>query len=215
MIKISHTLLILFTLVMSSCNDMETAPDDTQISSKDSSGSYTLWFVPEGALLDELTELIDNISDEYDSPKFTPHVTLLGSITGSTKEEVLTKVSELAEKIEPLTITLTELTYPSSYSNDYEAFYRSLYILGERTRPLMRANELARELFGRVNDPPFNPHLSIMYGPFSPETKDKIIQQYGREFNVHFKVDSIYVCSDKGQPKDWKFIKKISFGKTD
>jgi hypothetical protein len=52
-----------------------------------------------------------------------------------------------------------------------------------------------------------------MYGPFPSGTKEEIISKVGREFNESFKVDSIYVWSDKGLPHEWKLIKKIPLGK--
>ncbi len=175
--------------------------------------SYSTWFTPEGEAYKKFSGLINEISDEYDSPKYEPHVTLQGGLVGFTKEEVISKATKIAQSIEPFTITLTKVTYPSSYPNDTEAYYRSLYILAETSEPLMKANQLARKMFGREDDPPYNPHLSIIYGPFPSETKEEIISKVGREFNESFKVDSIYVWSDKGLPHGWKLIKKIPLGK--
>lgn len=77
----------------------------------------------------------------------------------------------------------------------------------------MKANELARKLFSREGDSLFNPHLSIMYVPFPAETKEEIISKVGREFNVRFEVNSIYLRSDKRLPHEWKLIKKIPLGR--
>lgn len=187
----------------------KTAPDESQVATDERGGSYSIWLMPEGDVFDKFSKLIIKISDEYNSPKYQPHVTLLGGLVGFTKEEVISKATELADSIEPFTITLTEVTYPTSYPNDHEAYYRSLYILAERTEPLMKANELARKMFGREGDLPFNPHLSIVYGPFPAETKEGIISKVGGEFNVSFEVNSIYLWSDNGLPHEWKLIKKI------
>lgn len=206
-------LIFLITALLSSCTEMKSATDESAVTNEERDGSYSMWLMPQGELLDKFSRLIIKISDEYGSPKYIPHVTLLGDLSGFTRAEVLSKAGELAKSLVPFTITLTEVTYPASYPNDHEAFYRSLYIVAERTKPLMRANELARKMFGREGDPPFNPHLSIMYGPFPAETKEEIISEVGREFNVSFEVDSIYVWSDKGLPHEWKLIKKIPLEK--
>ncbi len=206
-------LIFLITALLSSCTEMKSATDESISVTKERDGSYSMWLMPEGELLNKFSELIIKISDEYDSPKYKPHVTLLGDLSGFTRAEVLSKATELAESLEPFEITLTKVTYPASYPNDHEAFYRSLYLLAERTEPLMKADELARKMFGRENDSPFNPHLSIMYGQFPAETKEEIISKVGREFNVSFEVDSIYVWSDKGLPHEWKLIKKIPLEK--
>jgi 2'-5' RNA ligase len=210
----SLLLLIILTMTpLSSYPEKKTATDESRVATDEREGSYSIWLMPEGDVLDKFSKLIIKISDKYNSPKYKPHVTLLGGLVGFTKEEVMSKASELAESIEPFKITLTEVTYPTSYPNDHEAYYRSLYILAERAEPLMEANELARKMFGREGDLPFNPHLSIMYGPFPAETKEEIISKVGREFNVSFEVNGIYVWSDKGLPHEWKLIKKITLGR--
>ena len=210
----SLLLLVILTMTpLSTYPEKKTVSDESQAATDERGGSYSIWLMPEGDVLDKFYKLIIKIGDEYNSPKYQPHVTLLGGLVGFTREEVISKASELAESIEPFTITLTEVTYPTSYPNDHEAYYRSLYILAERTEPLMKANELARKMFGRGGNPPFNPHLSIMYGPFPAGTKEEIISKVGREFNVGFEVNSIYLWSDKGLPHEWKLIKKIPLGR--
>jgi 2'-5' RNA ligase len=206
-------LSILITMISnSSYLEEKTASDESQAATDKREGSYSIWLMPEGDVLDKLSNLITRISVEYNSPRYQPHVTLLGDLVGFTKEEVISKASELAESIEPFTITLTAVTYPNSYPNDHEAYYRSLYILAERTEPLMKANELAKKMFGRGSDLPYNPHLSITYGSFPAETKEEIISKVGREFNVDFEVNNIYVWSDKGLPVEWRFLGKIRLG---
>lgn len=210
----SLLLLIILTMApLSSYPGKNAAPDESQVATDEREGSYSIWLMPKGDVLNKFSELIIKVSDEYNSPKYQPHVTLLGGLVGFTKEEVMSKASELAKSIEPFTITLTEVTYPASYPNDHEAYYRSLCILAERTQPLMKANELARKMFSREGDLSFNPHLSIMYGPFPAETKEEIISKVGREFNVSFEATSIYLWSGKGLPHEWKLIKKIPLGR--
>jgi len=206
-------LIFLITAPLSSYTEIKSASDESTVVTEEREGSYSMWIMPEGQVLDKFSELIIKISDEYRSPKYKPHVTLLGDLTGFTRMEVVSKATELAESIEPFAITLTEVKYPASYPNNHEVYYRSLYIVAGRTEPLMKANELARKMFGRESDPPYNPHLSIMYGQFPAETKEEIISKVGREFNVSFEVESIYVWSDKGLPHEWKLIKKIPLGK--
>ncbi len=206
-------LIFLITAPLSSYAEMISASDESTVVTREREGSYSMWIMPEGEVLDKFSELIIKISDEYQSPKYKPHVTLLGDLKGFTRAEVLSKAAELAESTEPFAITLKEVKYPASYPNNHEAYYRSLYILAQRTEPLMKANVLARKLFGREGGPPYNPHLSIMYGKYSPETKEEIISKVGREFNVIFEVKNIYVWSDKGLPHEWELIKKIPLGK--
>lgn len=212
--RISLLLLVLLILTpLSSYSADNTASNESNAAAREPKDSYSLWLMPEGEVLDKFSQLIMKISSEYNSPGFKPHVTLLGDLTGLTEEEFLSKASSLAQSIEPFTITLKTVQYPASYPDNHEAYYRSLYIVAERTEPLMKANESARKMFGREGGHPYNPHLSIIYGPFSAQTKEEIISKVGREFNVSFEVSNIYAWSDKGLPHEWKLIKKIPLGR--
>jgi len=212
--RMSLLLLVLLILTpLSSYSDDNTASNESAVAAQEPEGSYSLWLMPEGEVLDKFSQLIIKISSEYNSPGFKPHVTLLGDLTGLTKEEFLSKASRLAQSIEPFTITLKAVQYPASYPDDHEAYYRSLYIVAERTEALMKTNESARKIFDREGGRPYNPHLSIIYGPFSAQTKEEIISKVGREFNVSFEVSNVYAWSDKGLPHEWKLIKKIPLGR--
>ena len=188
-------------------NEIES--DESKVAVDAVGSDYSTWFIPEGEVYTRLSEVIINISDEFGTPKFEPHVTLLGGLTGLREEEAISRVTELARNLEPLKITLTKVSYFSSYSNENDATYRSLFILPERTKPLMEANHLASKTFGKEGGPPYYPHLSIMYGSFTPETKERIISKVGREFSLNFEVKYIYLWSVKGLPEEWKLIKKI------
>jgi hypothetical protein len=83
----SLLLLIVLTMApLSSYAEKKTAPDESQVAADAREGSYSIWLMPEGDVLDKFSELIMKISDEYNSPEHQPHVTLLGGLVGFTKE---------------------------------------------------------------------------------------------------------------------------------
>ena len=56
-----------------------TTTDDAAIGS-------SLWLLPEGAACEELAARIDALALRHGSPRFPPHVTLLGGLTGDVAE---------------------------------------------------------------------------------------------------------------------------------
>ena len=161
----------------------------------------SLWLQPSGELYDELGKMISQLSSKYGAPIFPPHVTLLGDLLGDEKE-ITTQAQQLASRLEPFQITLTTVDYLDSY-------FRCLFVHAEETPALVEANRLARNIFHREQDPRFMPHLSLMYGTFDDETKKRIIESIGREFNKSFPVDRIHLLSCNGEPKDWYRVQAL------
>lgn len=163
---------------------------------------YSLWLMPEGEVYKRLNTLISRLSEEYSAPDFSPHVTLIGQVIGP-EEEIISRTSELASFIEPYEIKLTGTGFLDEY-------FRCLFVRVEETAEVMGANSRAREVFGRYADPPYMPHLSLMYGDFPPETKREIISGIDDDFNISFSVESIHLFSTSGGPGNWRRVKAFA-----
>lgn len=162
---------------------------------------YSLWMMPSGDIYNRLAKTISQLNREYSTPNFEPHVTLIGRVVGS-EEYILPKTSQLATLIRPYEIRLTAVDYLDEY-------FRCLFIRVEETEHVMDANLKARGIFNRQQDPKYMPHLSLMYGNFTPRIKEKIIAGIGREFNMKFEARSIHIFSTNGEPKDWYRVKEL------
>jgi len=169
--------------------------------------AFSLWLIPTGEVYDALENLISDLSKRYSSPRFTPHVTLLGELTGS-HEEIETRASRLSVNLRPHAIKLTKLEYLDEY-------FRSLFIRVEETKEIIEANLRAREVFNRQRDPKYMPHLSILYGDFPSATKDEIIKRIGRESTLSFEVRSLHLVDTSSRPEEWFTTRKFPFGSTE
>jgi len=156
--------------------------------------------MPSGDFYNKLTRIISQLSREYSAPNFESHITLFGDLIGS-EEEILSKTSQLATLLQPFEIRLTTLDYLDEY-------FKCLFIRVEETKQVMDANFKAREIFNRQQDPKHIPHLSLMYGNFTPMIKEGIIAKIGRKFNIKFEVGSIHLFTS-GEPKNWRRIKEF------
>ncbi len=156
---------------------------------------YSLWLRPFGDAAFSLKRRIRDLSAKYGSPSFEPHVTLLGGLTGS--EAVLRQLtSSLAASLHPFDIVLTSAGYEDSY-------FKSLYIHVQKSRELMNARTRAEQLFGHNADERYHPHLSLMYGNFPQEEKERILNRMGREFHLRFSVQNIMLIPTGGNPDKW------------
>ena len=159
---------------------------------------YSLWLMPAGATEQKFSQLISQLAQRYSSPTFLPHVTLIGSIEAQ-EEEILTKAQELASLLHPYPLQLTNVDYTDFY-------YRALFVRVEASAEVLSAYQQARKLFPSAQKTDYMPHLSLLYGDFSVETKKEIIQKIGDHFTDTFEATILYLYLTEGAVSDWQKI---------
>ena len=162
---------------------------------------YSIWLIPAGEVYQKLSEIISQLSEKYSAPNFEPHITLLGNLIGP-EEDLISKTLKLTAQLKPFKINLKKADYLDEY-------FKCLFIRAEKTKELIRANNIAREAFNSKPDPEYMPHLSLMYGDLSSKTKEEILADLGKEFDLSFEVRSIHLFSTTGEVKDWYRIKEF------
>lgn len=161
---------------------------------------YSIWMIPSEQVYSDLSGLIMKLSGEHGTPKFEPHVTLLGGIEGLS-DDISLKTSELAKLIKPFKIELEGLDY-------FEDPLKCLFIKAKETPELIDANLKAREVFPRGINIVYAPHLSLIYGNLSKDMKETIIsnlkkEKEGKELAFTFDVDKIHLFSTSGEIDKW------------
>jgi 2'-5' RNA ligase len=163
----------------------------------------SLWLMPTDKAYDKFSDLIKRLTEEYNSPLFEPHVTLLGEMTQS-DEEVIKRAEQLVRGQRSFPITLRTV--------DYQDFYfRTLFVRADRSEPLVALHNRAREEFEMQDIPPYMPHLSLLYGNFSQAVKESIIAAIGREQPAEFMVNSVHLFKTDGEANTWYRAKEFSF----
>jgi 2'-5' RNA ligase len=163
--------------------------------------TYALWLMPTGPVRRRLVRRIRALSREFSTPEFPPHITLLSGIVGA-QREVLSKAARLAKRLRPFVVRLAGLDYQDEY-------FRCLFVRAARSRALLRAHRLAREVFELRDRRAFMPHVSLMYGHLAPRRKKQIIAALGRRMNVEFEVKSLHLFSVGGAPRAWRRVKSL------
>jgi len=161
---------------------------------------YSLWIVPKGEVGEQSQALISRLAQEYGSPDFVPHMTLVANIFAGKDEldALKARVTALAEQVGKFTLTLSTFGY-----KDEE--FRCLYLLTEAPE-LQSVYDKAAEQFPQVNDEHFRqmPHLSVLYGNFPAVTKKDIIAKNSSLLPIQFEVESFDLCLTNDPVEAWK-----------
>ena len=160
--------------------------------------TYHLWIKPSGKIYDILAKTIAELSNAYQAPFFEPHVTLLNSLPG-TEEEIIAQSSQLGASLQPFEIQLTKPAYGDQY-------FQCVFLKVHETPAMMNAHELAEKLFAKDSSP-YMPHLSLLYGHYSIDRKDKIVATLPETLCFNFPVDTVaLIQAGSEDPKDWIHI---------
>lgn len=166
------------------------------------SATYSLWLEPSGDIAYRLQERIKELSKKYETPVFSPHVTLLGSIK-STETELIPITNTLASSQAPFELVLTRAGYR-------DTFYQSLFVHVNESNHLKELRKMACRLYDSDEDK-YMPHLSLLYGDLTQKEKERILNIMGREFHIRFPVNGIVVMKTDGLPGKWKKVHTAVF----
>jgi len=165
------------------------------------SEKYSLWLVPGGEVYERLASLLDVLSVRHGSPRFAPHVTLLGSIAAP-RHEVLQKAAQLAAALRAFPLRLERIDYLDEY-------FRCLFVRVALTRPLRDAYRRTCGIFSCGNPHSFMPHLSLLYGNFGPELKEAVKAEFGPRLDLAFKARCLHVYSTQGETHRWRRVARF------
>jgi 2'-5' RNA ligase len=160
---------------------------------------FSLWIVPEREVHDRLAALIEALARRFGGPVFDPHVTLLAGVPGPT-EAVVARAAELVRESQAFPLRFTG---PETGEN----YFRSLYLRVEPSPPLLALHLAAREAFGRGDEPPFFPHLSLIYGAPPPRAA---VEEVRPSTPDGFEARTVDVYSTEGEVERWHRAHRLS-----
>ncbi len=161
---------------------------------------YALWLKPENEVYDVLKRIIDNLAEEYDAPKFEPHITVADGIRLS-KDHPSDQMAKAAEAGQGMTLYLRDTDFS-------DAFHRSLFIHIAPNDALLALRERSLREFKLEHDP-YMPHISLMYKEMDATLKKQIIDQVGKRFDLVFIPDKLYLVRVSGPPEHWKEVMHV------
>jgi hypothetical protein len=170
---------------------------------------HSLWMIPAGAARNAYDDIVGTTARQLDTFHFLPHVTLVAAIM-TPVEDVIERTRHLATLLAPYEFELDDIS-------QRDAYFQCVYATMKLTDGPLYANGVARQVFQEKQaDPPYMPHLSLIYGAFPHERKtQEIIPQLREKFlaraptTLHLPVDAIEIWSTQGEAKDWYLVERV------
>lgn len=169
----------------------------------DETTGYHLFLMPTGSVAEELQQTINQLAEEYDGPIFPPHVTLLARIAEGDETVVIQKARTLASGMQPVSFSLGELQSEDSY-------FKALYSVVREQEEMRLMYEKACAIFGRVPEPSYQAHLSLLYGNY-PEVRKAQTRMSLPVPRGPFTIDTLHVYRTQGEVGKWTEIGVIPF----
>lgn len=159
---------------------------------------YALWLLPGEQVSTAFAELIERLSKSYGGPRFTPHVTLLGWVTG-TEEALAQTTAQLATQLEPFMLRPVGL--------DGDAYYfRCFYLKLDKSEALLRTHEKASTIFNAGHSSDYLPHLSLVYGQLSTPEKTRLQRELADILSAEFVADRLQLIHITVSVADWRVV---------
>ena len=162
---------------------------------------FSLWIVPEGEVRRRLAALIRALSRRFGGPVFEPHVTLLAGVPGPAPD-VLAKARKAVRSQGAF-----EVRFMGPEAGD--GYFRCLYLGVQPSPELLGLHQSAREAFGRREEPPFFPHLSLLY---APPPAPPIVDEIRASLPAGFGARRIDLYSTEGEVARWHRLGRLRLG---
>ncbi|NQV16045.1 hypothetical protein HQ531_11355 [bacterium] len=162
---------------------------------------YSIWLIPDQKSKEMLNEIATDLRRQLNGQPLQPHLTLLGQIT-----EELEHIRPLFRNLGHASRKLDLLVESIAYE---DVFFRSLYLKTVMSSRLFDMNQAARSSFQREADPPFSPHISLLYS-FASEAEKRVFHE--QILNLHIGIISISdidLVQTQGEVSNWKLIERI------
>ena len=150
------------------------------------------WFVPApGAERDLLITTIGTLAATCASSPFPPHVTIVPMYDSDTAAALRTLESLTAGQ-RPFDVTFEALGQEQTY-------FRSLYLRAAPSEPLTTAHAAGLRAWA-LEDPPYMPHLSLLYRDLTPEQKVPLLAavRIPLPLTVRFDAAELWIHGQRG-----------------
>ena len=127
------------------------------------SGEHSLWLLPSRPDEKRLQELIQELSAEFGTPCFQPHLTLLGDVALG-RAKIKQGARQALTNTAPINAQVLEIGYLDEY-------FRSFFLRMNHQPALLALYERSCQQLGVAPDSGFMPHISLLYGPLQLAAK--------------------------------------------
>ena len=153
-----------------------------------------IWLVPSEEDKIFYQKIINELSKEYNTPLFEPHITLAAA--KSTTSSQLNKLKSYYIASLPIKVNMKNLGSLGKY-------YQQVFISGDGGQRLLNMWQKSLEVL-EMPAYQFMPHLSLLYGNLHKETVQVILDKYKDELDRTIVIESVKIMDTGGEVADWK-----------
>ncbi|MCV0413050.1 hydrolase [Nitrosarchaeum sp.] len=161
---------------------------------------HAIWFTFSKNDRESLKNIIDELSEKYQAPKFEPHITVYGltdieidKIDKIAKEVILNQNSFFVKKSEIL---------------QTEEIWKTVFIELKSNEQMELIHKNFKKYCDNVSKYEFKPHISLIYKILSIEEKIKIINKL--DIKNEFQVNKLAIQKFSPDIKKWKIVKEYN-----
>ncbi len=147
-------------------------------------------------------DLISELSEQADSPKFSPHITLLGQLPQDF-EHIKLEVNKLCNGLEALQLSFSHLGM-------FEQYFRSIILHTHPSQSLEDLHQRIRDILAPEENAPFVPHLSLLYSHLELNQKRLLMEGITLDLPIVVRINTIVITRTDGNPSQWQEAYKIS-----
>ena len=126
---------------------------------------YALWLMPDEPMYSHLARKISRLSQQLSTPRFEPHITLLGRII-MPEGKVVERSRRLACCLRPFRIELADIDH-------LDEFFRCVFVTVRPGRAILQARQGACRVLAHRWEP-YMPHASLVYGKLPADRRKEI-----------------------------------------
>ena len=158
---------------------------------------YAIWFLFNKKDTLYLEKIINDLSLDFDSPKFIPHVTVYG-VVNLEYAIVEQAVKNSIQKVKPFKVKQIGI-------KSLKIIWNSLFIDLEKNKELFLINNKLNHSLKEFDKKQFLPHVSLMYKILNKTEKLKTIKKL--EIKDNFLIDKIAILKFSEDVSQWKIIR--------
>ena len=129
---------------------------------------YTIWIIPPEPIFTTLQKVITELSQKYQGPLFSPHMTV-AALPELEPAEITKRIESIAKKLHPLELSIGPVSFSTTY-------FQSVFARVNSTAELTQLNLDIKDLFEIENDV-YMPHISLLYGNHDMKIRERITKE--------------------------------------
>ncbi len=157
---------------------------------------YSVWLTPGQEDTHYLKKIIQQLGERYQSPIFSPHLTVYSGIYDVSQNHI-SELNRMLKHVKKIPIKIKSLQYSS-------LLWKTLFLQIKQTRELNRVNDEIEKIFHSDTKYNFNPHISLIYKIMGTDDKQKLINQLTLKTN--YMLGGLQIVKTGKDVESWSLI---------